>query len=315
MSVFGQTQETGEGFVRKIYTGLENFKVIALNPSHAKLKEMFGENAKEPVYCSKSEVKDNDGNTIGEVDQIKLDFYLDNMDEENPIKTKMTLYVNRQEFKSSQKGTIEVINLYGRTAWLTEEQIAQGLPEYQLAKKAGGTFPFDGEGMRKSFRGEAIVISTLRTLMGLKAPKDGEDKSNSASQFSVQDWDGFFKGNFTLIQKLVESAPNKIGLLLGAKTVEENVYQDVYSRAVLPAYIKNTRKLDYFRGQVENAKANGAYGSTDFGDPSYKLVEYNPEMSFNSGATISSGQAPTGAPAQFNPTSFSADAQNAFSSK
>lgn len=311
MSTFGAAQEVGEGFVKKIYTGLENFKVVSVNPDHAKLKEMFGENAKEPIYLTKSEIKDESGNVTGEVDQLKFDFYVDNQNEEQPITTKISLYVNRQEFKSYKTGKSQVINLYGRTTWLTEDQINQALPEYQLPKLAGGTYPYDGEGMRKAYKGEEAVIALLRAVLGLKAPKNNEDKKSSASQFDVQDWENFFKGNFKLIQQLIENSNNKIGILLGAKTVEENVYQDAYARTVVPQYIKNTRKLDYLRKQVENAKANGGFGSTDFGDPSYKLVEYNPEMSFNSGAKMNGGSAPE--PAQFSPSSFSADAQNAFS--
>lgn len=310
MSNFGKPQETGEGSVKKIYTGVENFKVLSINPNHDQLKALYGENAKEDTYVSKSELKDADGNVIGEVAQVKFVLHLDNNNEELPIKTRLTFFVNKQEFKSAEKGTTQMINMYGRTAWLNDEQIAQALPEYQLPKKEGGTFPFNGEGMRKAYRGEAELISTLRVLLGLKNPDKVTNKADAASQFSIQDWEAFFSGNFSMLQGIVNNAPNKIGVLLGAKKVEDNVYQDVFNRLVVASYVKNSQKFDYLRSQVQNSQNNGAYSFTDFGDPSYKLVEYAPDASPSTPSVAATSSVPG-----FTATTFDPSAAGAFSGK
>lgn len=276
MSNFGQAQEAGEGTLRKIYTGVENFKITHVNPTHEELKTIYGENAKEPTYVADTEIKDANGTVLRVVPQIRIDLYLDNQNEneEESIKTRLTYFIPK-EYQMKTDGTkAQYINAWGRTAWLDEAQANSGQAIITMTG-AKGAYHFDTTGMRKAFRGEEAVISMMRNLLNLGSPDKAKDKATVMSQFSEDDWNKMFLGNVSMLKNVVMGSPNKIGVLLGAKTVEGGaVYQDTYNRNTLRQYAKASGNFKYLRSDVESAQANGAYGMTNFGDPSYKLAPF-----------------------------------------
>lgn len=254
---FGKGTVATEGTVRKIFTGVENFRVVAVNPNHQQLIDMYGEKAKEQVYVGES----SDGEQ-----QIMLNFFLDNMAEEGEesIKTRLTFFVVNKERVTNAGDKKEFINVYGQSAWLPLD----------------GSIPanmawFDPEGKRPAYSGEVVVIQTLRNLLNLPSKANAENPDDAKSQFSTADWNAMFGGNFSTLQAIASGTENKIGVLLGAKTTNEGkVYQDTFNRSTLRQYAKASGKFNYLRDEVENSQNNGAYPNTDFGDPSYKLAEF-----------------------------------------
>ena len=118
---FGKSNEVKEGGSRKFFTGVENFNVVAVNPTKAQLEELYGrEISYEPEYTGTQTVSDSDGER--EVPQVRLDFYLNNSDADNPITTKASFYVMNTHHKS-QTGKIKVINDFGKTTWLVEDDV------------------------------------------------------------------------------------------------------------------------------------------------------------------------------------------------
>ena len=80
MSAFGKQQEVSESAVRKLFVGIENFKVIAVNPTKEELEKMYGREINfNPEYLGETEVEDGDAKRVA--NQIRLDFYLSNEDE------------------------------------------------------------------------------------------------------------------------------------------------------------------------------------------------------------------------------------------
>tara|TARA_R110000851_G_scaffold78000_5_gene172065 strand:+ start:6323 stop:7168 length:846 start_codon:yes stop_codon:yes gene_type:complete len=255
MSNFGQAKEAGEGFVNKLYTGVENFKVTHVNPNQEALKAIYGESAKVPVYTS----VDDKGNR-----QVRVDIYVDNdaAEGEPSIKTKTTFFITEAE-KLSQTGKKLFINAYGQTAWLP---LDGSIPD------AMGWYDLDGS--RPAFAGEENLIGFIRNILNLTSVAKAENKADAASQFSVSDWTGMFTGSFGAVQGAMTS-PNKIGLLLGVKTTDEGkMYQDVYTRNTLRQWAKESGNFDYLRNDVTEAQNNGAYSKTVFGSPDYKLREF-----------------------------------------
>lgn len=258
MANFGNATEAGEGFASKVYTGIENFRVVSVCPNHEELKKLFGDKAKEDTYT----LKNDKG-----VDQVKIVLHLDNEAEEGEpsIKTRLTFFVTKEE-RLSQTGKKQFINLYGENAWLP---LDGSIPESMSW--------FNTEGSRPAFNGEDIFISFIRNLLNLPSLKKADKPGDAASQFSEAEWNAVFNGNFSIIKSAIMSSPNKIGLLLGAKTVDDGkIYQDIYNRSTLRQWSKASGKFDYLRKEVTDAQSQGSYPKTDFGNPDYILREYNP---------------------------------------
>lgn len=257
MSNFGSATEAGEGFVNKLYTGIENFRVIAVCPNHAELKKMFGDKAKEDEYV----LTTDEG-----VKQAKIVIYLDNEAEEGEpsIKTRLTYFVSKEN-KVSETGKDLMINQYGGNAWLPQDG---SIPE-----NMGW---FNTTGMRKAYVNEPILIDFIRNLLNLPNLDKADKPEDAESSFSLQDWDAMFNGNFASLKAAIMSSPNKIGLVLGVKTTDEGkMYQDVFNRNTLRQWSKATGKFDYIRKQITEAQMAGAYPKTDFGNPDYVLREYD----------------------------------------
>lgn len=270
MSNFGTASEAGEGFVNKVYTGVENFNVVSVCPDHNELKKLYGDNAKEDSYT----LTNDQGQQ-----QAKIVIHLDNGAEEGEpsIKTRLTFFVTKA-VKVSQTNKKLYINLYGENAWLPDGDIPKEM-EW-----------FNTTGKRPAFDGEAEVIGFIRNLLNLPSLAKASKPEDAASQFSEADWNAMFNGNFATIKAAIMSSPNKIGLLLGAKTVDDGkIYQDIYNKSTLRQWAKSSGNFDYLRKQVTTAQDAGAYPKTNFGNPDYKLREYNPN---EEGATNESLLAP-----------------------
>ena len=275
MSNFGSEREAGEGFENKLYTGVENFSVVNVCPTHEELKSIYGDRAKEPTYVS----KDEDGNN-----QIRVDIMLDNKAEEGEpsIQTRISFFVTKAERVTKDGGKKQYINLYGQTAWLPDDAKKNAEGDYELVG-AKGTYVFKGAGARPAFNGEEQLISFIRNLLNLESPDRAEDIKNAESQFSVEDWNKIFAGNLSILKQVIKSN-NKVGILLGVKTMPDGkIYQDSYNRTTLRQWAKASGRFDYLRNDVDSAKANGAYPNTDFGNPDYKLREYTSASPTNEG--------------------------------
>jgi hypothetical protein len=267
MSKFGQGSEAGEGYVNKLYTGVENFNVTHINPTWDELKTIYGDNAKEPSYTS---VNDEGVKTL------RLDFYLDNLaeDGEPQIKTRMSLFINKADRPTQDGSKMQVINVYGQTAWLKPDDKVTG-DKYVLQGGKSGTYTFLAEGTRPAYQGEEALVSFMKNILNLSGPDKAKTKEDAYAQFSLEDWETMFSGNVSVLRSIITGAPNKIGLLLGVKTVEDgNVYQDVYTRQTLRQYAKSKNNFDYLRKDVVSAQENGSYPKTNFGNPDYKLREF-----------------------------------------
>lgn len=260
MSSFGNAQEAGEGYVNKLYTGVENFRVTHVCPNHDQLKTIYGDNAKEPQYKS----TDENG-----VETVRLDFYLDNESEEGEptIKTKVSYFIKKAPRTSQNTGKQVYINVYGQNTWLTPDG---NIPENMSW--------FQEKGKRAAYTGEPEMIGFLRNLLNLPGLAKAKTPESAESYLTVEDWNKIFSGNFSVIRDIVASSPNKVGFLLGVKTAEGGkMYQDIYNRETLRQWAKANEDFDYLRDKVKDSQDNGAYPNTNFGNADYKLREYTEE--------------------------------------
>ena len=78
----------------KLYTGLHNMKVVAINPTKDKLEEMGYKPQNDPVYLT----------VEGEVKKLRLDFHLlGDSPEGEKIMTKVAFFLENQHRESTQR--------------------------------------------------------------------------------------------------------------------------------------------------------------------------------------------------------------------
>lgn len=296
MSNFGTQREASDGGVREVYTGVENFRVLAVNPDHAKLKELYGENAKEDNYLGENEVNGQ------KYPQLRIVLHCDNAPEEGEAKItcRPTFWITKTQLQS-QTGKTQYINVFGQTMWLTPEQAAMNA-QVPFHENIGpnGSYRFDTKGARPSLRGEEEFISFFRALLNLPSPAKAANPMEAASQFDIEDWNKMFNGDYKVLSSIIASTNNKVGFLLGAKRADDKLYQDVFTRSVLRQYGKNSGKFDYLLRDLDSAKENGAYPNTDFGPRDCKLRVYNSEASPTQADAFAQGSEPSSSASFFD---------------
>ena len=268
---FGAGQEIKDGGNRKFFTGVENFNVIAVCPSKGDLETLFERDLSyTPEYLGKQTVKDGDGER--EVDQVRIDFYLNNGDVENPISTKESFYVMNTHHMSAT-GKVKVINDFGKSTWLTKEDIKNKTVPHNMSW-------YNTSGLKVAKRGEEELVDFIVNLLNL--PFDltkVTDPKEAHAKFEKERWDAMFKGDFSFIQSIIEGTNNKVGVALGVKIADDqSMKQVVFNKKTLRQYTLRSTKDDKYKWLakgIDDAKANGAYGTTNFGPDDYVLREFS----------------------------------------
>jgi hypothetical protein len=259
MSGFAEGKEVTDGGQRKLYTGAENFKVIALNPTKSELEEIYGREINfDPEYLGDTEVSDSDGKR--NASQIRLDFYLSN--EDDSIQTKIQFYVSNTHHKS-ESGKYKSINFFGKEAWLDQDSIQNKvMPENMSWYRA--------DGVKVAKRGEFELISSLVNLLNLPfdLSKVG-DVSEAYASISKEEWVTIFSGDVTRLRTIIEGTNNKIGVLMGVKTKGDGkLVQTTFNRHTMRQYSISATKTDKFKyilKDLDQAVAAGAFGNVNFG--------------------------------------------------
>ena len=96
---------------RKLFTGLANFNVVAVNPSMDELKAMKINAQKEPEYVTMVDAKEN----VPAHKKIRLDFYLATLSPE--IRTKMSIWIEDTPRVNKAGDKNEWINKFASSCW------------------------------------------------------------------------------------------------------------------------------------------------------------------------------------------------------
>ena len=294
MSAFGKGEEIKEGSAVKLYTGVENFRVVAVNPSKEEMEKMYDRELNfTPEYVGTTKVTDSDGER--EVNQIRLDFFLAN--EDNSITTKVQFYVADTHHRSAS-GKYKCINSFGRDIWLEKDAVqTKTLPE--------NLSWYNADGVKVAKRGETEMISFLVNLLNLPFNLDKvSDVSEAYARIDKAEWAKIIGGDVTLLRNIVAGTNNKVGILLGVKTTGEGkLRQTALNKHTLRQFtLSSTKpaKYKYILKDLDDAKANGALGNVDFGPRSLILGEHQLEATVisdentNQTDIFATAEAPTG---------------------
>jgi hypothetical protein len=213
----------------KLYTGLANMKVVAINPNKAQLEQMGYKPQNEPSYTSTGE--DNQ-------QKVRMDFYLEGeAPDGNSIRTKLAFFLENVHRTNKEGNKGEWINNLGRTAWGTEE-----------APPAGFKW-FDHETARPCKIGENEIHLFLINWLNIQ-PGD---------EAKLDNFEALFLGNYSELLKLLAANPqNRVRVLLGVK---DGKYQAVYNRYFDRA---TNKKVNYWVSHIEKQTEAGYPPKEDF---------------------------------------------------
>ena len=255
---FAQGTDSVEGSVIKKYIGVAPVFVLAVNPNKAELEKLYGrELENEPEY--QGVVKDTD------IKQVRLDFIIKTDESKCGVEllTKISFFVQNQYFYNKENTKVQVIDKYGRTAWVTIEQAKnQEIPMY-----SNGPANLDKD-YRPAYRGEEELTNFIKNYLNIPNVMDYKNgswvmKSNTEdSEARLENIANYFKGNFSELKNIISLQPNnKAKVMFGVKSNEGKEYQAVYTQMTLKNTVTDYSKLD--KDLQDRLKA-GAYATTEF---------------------------------------------------
>lgn len=267
---FGKGAESTEGGFKR-YIGIASVKVLALNPNKEELEKLYGrtlENA--PEYIGETEV----GEDKHKVAQVRLDFIVQADPEKyteadgSPLNfvNRVSLFV-RNEYRENKDNTkVQVIDKYGRTAWVSKEDAQNHvIPTY-----SNGPANIDKD-YRPAYYGEEELIKFLIAYLNIPACQryvDGKWVMNDASKLPdseamIENIPALFKGDFSELRNIIGYQPNnKVKVMFGIRTADDNKqYQTVYTRMFLKNNVTDYSRLD---ADLAAAREAGSFANTEF---------------------------------------------------
>lgn len=251
------------------YIGIAPFNFVAINPTLEEIKTFIPNyQGKEPDYKVES-----DG-----IKGIRLSFWwkivkdhssteeiLKNTEEDLYFNTSILLMNNE---RVSTSGSIQIINNYGDTAWISPELAAKGeLPlwamknEYQL--------PY-----RPCLSNEDTLMDVIKKYLGIPMTKNyingawvlksEEELQSCRALLTPQNLAAIFNGDVSSIkQAMMSKKDNKVKFPMAVRIADDNKkYQEVMIRYPITF---RTGKYDRVLKDIQAAVNNGAFGNLDFG--------------------------------------------------
>lgn len=268
MMAFGKAQESKEAAEIKRYTGVGSIFVVGVNPSKSELEKLYDrELDKDPEYITEKE-----GVISARIEFIIKTDSAAKCNNGIELTTKLPVFISKEYRFNKDKTKVQVIDKYGRTAWVTKEQAKNHeIPVYGNGKPANIDKDY-----RPAYVGEEIVTNFLKLFLGIpnveKWAKNEETGRREVvglvdnpqdCECRLEHIEDYFKGKFNEIRDAVNLMPNnKIKVLFGVRTTDDGKqYQDVYTRKFLSNAVSVYDKL---AEDVQNNKDNGAYPNTEF---------------------------------------------------
>ena len=264
---FGKTQESKEATEIKRYTGVGSVFVVGVNPNKAELEKLYDrELDKDPEYLT-----EKDGVTSARIDFIIKTDPTAKCSNGIELLTKFSMFIRNEYRFNKDKTKVQVIDKYGRTAWVTKEQAkAHEIPVYK-----NGPANIDKD-YRPAYVGEEDITNFLKLFLGISNVEKwvkneatgrrevvGLVDNPQDCECRLENIEDYFKGKFNEIKGAINLMPNnKIKVLFGVRTTDEGKqYQDVYTRK----FLSNTVSVyDKLAEDVQTNKDNGAYPNTEF---------------------------------------------------
>lgn len=256
---------------QKYYVGVGSVFVKAICPDMKTLNSIYDRDVvtEEPSYVSTIDIN---GESV-EMARIEWVLQTDPTRNNDIEKTVRASFILRNQPRKNADGTkLQVVDQYGRFAWVTTEQFAnKEIPTYT---KDGIEHPFNiTNDYRAAYVGEEALTEALKVYLNIPNVmdyKNGEwvmtahPEDCTARLEKVAD---YFKGDFSELQEVLSYQPtNKMKVAFGVRTTEDNdQYQTVYTNKVLRCGVsKYTKLYDDIKDAQERASESSNIKNTQF---------------------------------------------------
>lgn len=257
---------SSQGGEFKKFVGVGSFRVLGVNPTKAELEEFYGRTMdSEPEYL-KDKQDANDNNKPYK--QLRVSFMIqadkqyedgkpikDNAALTEPLKTTINFFIDSRYFYNKDKTKVQVIDKYGRTAWVTIDQCKN----HQIPVYSNGPAKLDAD-YRPCFRGEAELTEFILNYLNV-TPIDTYNSNTGqwVTNPHPEDCEGqlekiknYFTGDISELKEFCGYMPNnRVKLLLGVRTDDQGrQFSTVYTRLTMRNGSKSyTRFKDAIEGQ------------------------------------------------------------------
>lgn len=259
-------QESTEAKEIKRYIGVASCKVLGICPTKEALETIYGRTSENaPNYTSESEV-----NGI-KVPQARIDIffklddkYVDENGKHIDTVFKKSIFITKVKTANRDNTKFKVADKYGRTAWVTEAQLAN----HEIPQYSNGPANIDKD-YRVLYRNEELLNDFLIAFLNIPSVQRYNNETKtwsliedpSIAEVQLDEIDKYFAGNFKELHEIYSYRPeNRVKVLFGVKTVDGKTYQDIYDM-FLKNGVNNYTKLE---ANVKERKDNGAYPNTEF---------------------------------------------------
>lgn len=282
MSISKGTERIAEQKQNKNYMGIAISKILAINPTKQELEVIYGTpQEKEPEYV----IKKDDGSIQVRIDFVlQIDENLHKDSEGNPINKiyRKSIFLNNTPRKNSEGTKVQVIDKYGRTAWVTSDEYkAKAIPTY-----ANGPANLDSD-YRACRAGEELLTANLVTYLGIPSPMKFDKNQNKWYLKSEEELvncearldriDDYFKGDFTELKQILSYQPkNRVKILVGRRATSDGaIYPEIFD-SFLSIYATNDSYNKMWGQEISRRKAAGGLQSSEFSLCPFKEIVVTP---------------------------------------
>ena len=266
MAIAKGKESTENDFKR--YIGVAPCFIKRLNPTKAEIEAIYGNTLeKAPEYVGEVEV--TDGDTKVKYPNVRLSFLALPDQEKTGIELKpisVTLFLQKRFKYNRDKTKVQVIDKYGRTAWVTIDQCKN----HEIPMYSNGPANLDKD-YRPAYVGEEELTNFLIAYLNIPSVmryNQAEKKwymvdNPQDSECRLDHIEDYFKGDFSELRSALALQPtNKVKILFGIRTdAEGRQYQSAFTQMFLRNNVSDYSKLD---AAVQERKNAGAYSTTEF---------------------------------------------------
>ena len=254
----GKSTDTAE---YKIYIGVAPVFINAVNPTKKELEGFYNTTIdNEPKYLGEVEVNDK------KIPNVRIDFIVttDETAVGTALRTKVSFFIRNEYRYNRDRTKVQVIDKYGRTAWVTIEQAKN----HEIPTYSNGPANLDKD-YRPLYYGEEQLTEFIRAYLGILPVMKYVDNTwvmrehPEEYEIRLDKIANYFKNDFSELKEIITYQPNnKVKVLFGVRTTDDNkMYQTVFT----DMFLKNSNS-DYTKlaKTVQERKDAGAYSTTDF---------------------------------------------------